>query len=205
MTAAAGSNSDQLAKCRQRPGRATTSAVAWVRCSWTDRRFESAALHRIRLGTCWFIPVPDFYWEINEWLKGWAKRWVLLWSVIFSCEIHRNLIFRWRKPIFVTAPTYKPWKPVDSRTKSVLREWQHFYIKRACCGRQRLLTHQSSADVLRQQLNHWFCSQKPRLTSGIVFGSDGRMTGWGLNLDFYLNSATWPTNLYGFISSATTE
>ena len=55
-------------------------AFIWSRCavlfeseqtpfSWTDRQFRPAALHRIRFGTCCFVPMSYFYSETNEWSK----------------------------------------------------------------------------------------------------------------------------------------
>ena len=44
----------------------------------TGRRFRPADLHRIRFGTCGFVPKSYFYSETNVWYKDGAKRWALL-------------------------------------------------------------------------------------------------------------------------------
>ena len=61
------------------------------------RRFRPAALHRIRFGTCCFVPMSYFYSEGNEWSKDWAKWWPLLWLATASCHFHRNFHCTWKK------------------------------------------------------------------------------------------------------------
>ena len=62
--------------------------------SETGRQFRSAALHKIGLRTCWFVPMSIFYSKTNEWLKYWAKQWALLWSAATSCWFHRKFHFK---------------------------------------------------------------------------------------------------------------
>ena len=58
----------------------------------TGRRLRSAALHRILLGTCCFIPMSCFHSETNEWLQDWAKRWALPWLATLPQQLlaHSN-------------------------------------------------------------------------------------------------------------------
>ena len=83
-------------------------AAIWSRCAvWFEfeqtpfpragRRLRSAALHRIRFGTCCFVPISYFYSETNEWSKDWVKWWGQLWSATTSCQFHRNFHFTWKK------------------------------------------------------------------------------------------------------------
>ena len=64
---------------------------------WTCNWLRSAALHRIRFGTCCFVPISYFYSETNEWSKDWVKWWGQLWSATTSCQFHRNFHFTWKK------------------------------------------------------------------------------------------------------------
>ena len=59
----------------------------------------------------------------------------------------------------------------------------------------------SCAWALTQELDHWFCSQNFRLSSGIAFGSDCQMTWRGSILDSNLNFASWPMSCKDFICS----
>ena len=63
---------------------------------WTACRLRSAALHRIRFGTCCFVPMSYFCSETNEWLQDWAKRSALLWSATTSGQFHENFISQWK-------------------------------------------------------------------------------------------------------------
>ena len=73
-------------------------------------------------------------WATDEWSQNWAKRWALLWLVTSSREIHRNSFSHGKKSV-VTAqnihrhcPKYtKQWNLLNSQSKSVLQEWQHFF------------------------------------------------------------------------------
>ena len=78
-------------------------ATIWSRCAavwfeseqtpfpWTGRRLRSAALHRIRFGTCGFVPMSYFYsgTRANEWSQDWAKQWAWLWQATTSGESGR--------------------------------------------------------------------------------------------------------------------
>ena len=59
-----------------------------------------------------------------------------------------------------------------------------------CCASARL-----------QELNHWFCSENLRLSSGTAHGSDCQMTSTGSKLGSNMNSAAWPTSCKGLICS----
>ena len=59
-------------------------AAIWSRCAVQleseqttfprpGRQLRSAALHRIRLGTCSSVPMSYFYSETNEWLQDWVE------------------------------------------------------------------------------------------------------------------------------------
>ena len=75
------------------------------------RRLRSAALHRIRFGTCGFVPMSYFYSETNEWSQDWAKRWARLWSATTSGRFHWNLISQWKKILSSRPDIYKALKP----------------------------------------------------------------------------------------------
>ena len=71
----------------------------------------SALLHRIRLGTCVFVPMSYFYSETNEWLQNWVKQWALLWSATTSPQFHRKFHFTLKKKWLVAARHLKKLKP----------------------------------------------------------------------------------------------
>ena len=52
----------------------------------TGRRLRPAALHRIRFGTCCFVPISYAYSETSDWWKDWEKRWALLWFFSFHMK-----------------------------------------------------------------------------------------------------------------------
>ena len=83
-------------------------AAIWSRCavqfeseqtpfSRIRRRYRSAALHRIRLGTCGFVPMSCLYSGINEWSKDWAERWARLWLATTFRQFHRKFHFTLKK------------------------------------------------------------------------------------------------------------
>ena len=74
--------------------------------SRTGRQFRPAALHRIRFGTCGFVPMSYFYSETNEWSQDWAKRWARLWSATTSRQFHRNFHFTWKKKVTRRGPKF---------------------------------------------------------------------------------------------------
>ena len=59
--------------------------------SQAGRRFRPAAWHRIRFGTCCFVPMSYVYSETNDWSKDGAKLWARLWSATTSRQFHRKL------------------------------------------------------------------------------------------------------------------
>ena len=58
--------------------------------------------------------------------------WILILEHCRQCRVR----VMWS---FTNQKNYKPFNLFDSRTKSVLQEWWHFFLKRACRGQQRLL------------------------------------------------------------------
>ena len=62
-------------------------------------RFRSTALHRIRFGTCCFVPLSYFYSEIDGWSKDWVKQWAQLWSATTFCQFHQKFYFTWKKKV----------------------------------------------------------------------------------------------------------
>ena len=46
--------------------RLESEQMPFPRTAWTGRRLRSAALHRIRFGTCGFVPMSYFYSVTNE-------------------------------------------------------------------------------------------------------------------------------------------
>ena len=71
--------------------------------SRTGRRLSSAVLHRIRLGTCCFVPMSYFYSETNEWSKDWVKLLARLWSATTSRRFHRKFHITYKKKWLVAA------------------------------------------------------------------------------------------------------
>ena len=67
------------------------------------RRLRSAALHRIRFGTCGFVPMSYFYSETNEWSKDWVKLLARLWSATTSRRFHRKFHITYKKKWLVAA------------------------------------------------------------------------------------------------------
>ena len=88
--------------------------------SLTGRQFLSAALHRIRFGTCCFVRRSYFFWETNDWSKDWAKRWARHWSAT-SHQFHWKFHFTSKRKYSLRPDSeiYKALKPFDSRTESV--------------------------------------------------------------------------------------
>ena len=83
---------------------------------------DLGALHRIKLGTCCFVPMSYFYSETNEWSKDWAKRWVLLWSATTSRQFqlfHRIFHFKWKTNPSSLPNLYQAFNLFNSQTKSV--------------------------------------------------------------------------------------
>ena len=78
---------------------------------WKGLWLGSAALHRIRFGTCNFVPMLYFYSETNEWLQDWAKQWELLWSATTSRQFRWNFHFPWKKNYSLLPNIYKASKP----------------------------------------------------------------------------------------------
>ena len=91
-------------------------AAIWRRCavlfefeqtpfSRTGCWFRSAALHRIRFGTCCFVAMSYFYSETNDWLKDGTKPWAQLWSATtpLKNKFHRKIKSHQKKTWLVTA------------------------------------------------------------------------------------------------------
>ena len=94
-------------------------ASIWSRCaesektpfSRTGRRFTSAALHRIRFGTCCFLPMSYLNSETNKRSKDGAKRLALLWSATTSSRFHQKFHSAWKKRDLSRPEIYKSLKP----------------------------------------------------------------------------------------------
>ena len=82
------------------------------------RLFRSAALHRTRLGICWFVPIMTV---IEILIKAMS-------AALVGNKFSRNpskFHFSWKK-ICRHCPKYtKQWNLLNSQSKSVFQEWQH--------------------------------------------------------------------------------
>ena len=82
--------------------------------------FRSAALCRIQFSTCWFIPMPCFYSETNEWLKRLSKSMsTALLSNNFSPIWLKTLFHMTKKSDLLLPKIYKAlnpfWRKFDSQ------------------------------------------------------------------------------------------
>ena len=185
---------------RARPRRNLKSYAVRLKSEQTPfprrgRRLRSAALHRIRFGTCGFVPMWYFYSEANNDRKIEQKQCALLWLATISRQFRRKL--HEKKLTRRGQISTKHENLVDSRTESVSQEWKQVFLKRAC--QQRLQptrkrfvfflacpNRRSCAWAWSQGLGHRICSQILRLSSGIAFESDCQMSCMGSN-----SNQTW--------------
>ena len=151
------------------------------------------------LRTCWFVPTPYFYSETNSWLKD---------SEAMSAAAVCNMFLQ--HPLKLNFPD----------CSSLLQEWLHFFLKRACHSPLRqqqtwkcpvfVLAIWPAWAVLErcpngpQELGHWFCSKNLRFSSGTAWGSDCQMTSRGSNWTqtwTLPGSTAWPASYKGFLCS----
>ena len=160
---------------------------------WTCRLLRSAALYRIQLVTCFFVPMPYLYSETNYWSNDWAiERSDVL------CFGQYQLLAKSIK-IFISRELKRclEWPEIYKALKTCcLLNWVSIARVVACCPQaSRLLptataadsetpsvfllarpTHPSlsSARELPKEPGGWFCPQNLRLPSGTPFGEIAR-------------------------------
>ena len=166
----------------------TISAQSSSSSSWTGRRFRSGlctGFDSEHAAMSYFIPREQ--WTIERLSEVMGAALVSYLSPIEPNSIENFISHEKKKKLLVAARNLQFTNHqilFDSRTESV-------------CSRRPTPTNCTGAGP--QELGHLFCSQNFRLPSGLDFGSDYQMIGWGSNLDSNLNSAAWPTGWKGFI------
>ena len=140
-------------------------------CSWA---YWSAALHRIRLGTCEFVVIPYFRSETNDWSKDWGNWWARLWSENIKTFLTVELSQYCHSGCTSSQSRSRPAVTAANLETPCLC---------ACASDPPMLCRSPAERARLLILLLSSCSQNLRLSSGTGWGSDCQMTCRGSNLD----------------------
>ena len=167
--------------------------------SWTGSLFRSAALLRMRFGTCASLflclifnqrPICDRKIAPSD------ECCIGLYRLLFSLK---TIVVTASKQYKLQPKICKSLKLFHSWTESITQEWPDSFVKQTRRCRQQLPPNQKRLCLVpklwrsaAQELSHLFSSQSLRLHSGTAFESKGQMMsrGWTLlpNQRFYFQN-----------------